>query len=105
VIPLDLTDPFARGKPENKLLLLWRMGIPAVVSATPAYRRVLDAAGLPMACADAAAWRATLATYLESETLRAAAGRRGAEYAELHAGDERLLERWDAVLESVDRGR
>ncbi|MEA2301300.1 MAG: hypothetical protein QOE44_1835 [Solirubrobacteraceae bacterium] len=105
VIPLDLTDPLARGKPENKLLLLWRMGIPVVVSATPAYRRVLDAAGLPMACADAAAWEATLATYVESEALRAAAGRRGAEYAELHAGDDRLLERWDAVLESVGRGR
>jgi glycosyltransferase involved in cell wall biosynthesis len=101
VIPLDLGDPFARGKPENKLLLLWRMGVPAVVSATPAYRRVLDAAGLEMACEDAAAWRATLAAYIESETLRARAGRAGAAYARAHAGDERLLERWDRVFESV----
>ncbi len=103
VIPLDLDDPFARGKPENKLLLLWRMGIPVVVSATPAYRRVLDAAGLAMACEDAAAWRATLGDYIESESLRADAGRRGAAFAEGHAGDARLLAGWDAVFHSVGR--
>jgi glycosyltransferase involved in cell wall biosynthesis len=105
VIPLDLSDPFARGKPENKLLLLWRMGIPAVVSATPAYLRVLSATGLPMACANAADWQATLAKYMESQELRAEAGRTGAEFAESHAGDERLLERWDAVFESVSAMR
>jgi hypothetical protein len=38
---------------------------------------------------------------MESEPLRAEAGRRGAEFVDLHTADERLLERWDAVFASV----
>ncbi|MDA1354604.1 MAG: hypothetical protein O3A01_09125, partial [bacterium] len=41
VIPIDLSDSFAFGKPENKLLLFWRMGMPVITSATPAYLRAM----------------------------------------------------------------
>jgi len=37
VIPIDLSNPVARSKPENKLMLLWRLGMPVVTSFTPAY--------------------------------------------------------------------
>src|SRR5258708_8532581 len=30
LIPIDLTDPFVTGKPENKLMLLWRVGLPVI---------------------------------------------------------------------------
>ena len=45
VIPIDLSDPFAFGKPENKLLLFWGMGMPVVTSAIPAYVRAMQAVG------------------------------------------------------------
>ena len=45
LIPINLDDPFVRGKPENKLLLLWRMGMPVVVSQTPAYRGAMADVG------------------------------------------------------------
>src|SRR5262249_40162466 len=32
LIPIDPTDRFAVGKPENKLLLLWRLGVPTLAS-------------------------------------------------------------------------
>ena len=34
-------DPMMVGKPENKLLLLWRMALPVLVSSTPAYQKVM----------------------------------------------------------------
>ena len=34
VIPIDLADPVAKAKPENKLMLLWRLGMPVITSAT-----------------------------------------------------------------------
>ncbi len=101
LVPLDLADPFARGKPENKLLLFWRMGMPALVSATPAYRRAMDAAGLDMACETPSEWLAQLERYMHDEEARREAGERGRAFAEEQHGDERLLERWDRVFESL----
>lgn len=101
VIPLDRRDPLAWGKPENKLLLLWRLGIPAIVSATPAYRRTMDACGLPMHCDTADEWRTKLRLFMSSENLRADAGHRGAAYAEATAGDDVLLAAWDAAVGSA----
>lgn len=42
IIPINLKDDFACAKPENKLLIMWRLNLPAFVSPTPAYARVLD---------------------------------------------------------------
>lgn len=101
LIPLDLGDPFARGKPENKLLIFWRMGMPALVSATPAYNRAMEAAGLDMVCATPGEWLAQLERYMHDEEARREAGERGRAFAEEHHGDKRLLERWDRVFESL----
>ena len=60
VIPLDLRDPFASGKPENKLLLLWRMGVPVVTSASPAYVRAMNAANLDYTAKNNSDWYSIL---------------------------------------------
>ena len=46
IIPIDLKNPLVKGKPENKLLLFWRMGMPVITSATPSYERAMKKAGL-----------------------------------------------------------
>jgi hypothetical protein len=47
---IDLSDPVISAKPENKPMLLWRFGMPVITSATPAYRRCMEAAGLDLVC-------------------------------------------------------
>ena len=101
VIPLDLRDAFARGKPENKLLSMWRMGLPTLVSATPAYGRAMAQAGLEMTCASDGEWLSRLRRYGDDEPARRAAGTLGREYAVSEHGTERILERWDSVFASV----
>ncbi|HUP15143.1 MAG TPA: hypothetical protein VM848_03705 [Acidimicrobiia bacterium] len=101
VIPLDLNDPFAAGKPENKLFVFWRLGVPALVSATPAHRRAMAAAGLDMAAAHPEEWEARLRLLIAEESTRRRAGRLGAGYAEAEAGESPLIEKWDAVVESL----
>lgn len=106
VIPIPSQDPLYRGKPENKLLLLWRLGMPVVVSATPAYVRATQAAGLPdMACSGAEEWKRVLRKYMNDEDARREAGQRGREYAEREFGEEVLAGRWDAVLDSAFSGQ
>ncbi len=104
VIPLDLSNPFARDKPENKLLLMWRMGLPALCSATPAYERAMRAAGVDMSCTSADDWAHKLRHYAADADARRIAGERGHAYAEREFSRDRMLARWDAVLESVGLG-
>lgn len=102
VIPIDLSDPFVTGKPENKLLLLWRMGMPVVTSATPAYQRAMRDAGLEgLACRDQREWLVAMERIIGNESLRQSVGMRGRELAETRYGKEVMLARWDAVFASI----
>jgi hypothetical protein len=101
VIPLDLASPFARGKPENKLLSMWRIAVPTLTSATPAYMRAMDGAGLEMSCRDQDEWLDSLRRYAADEGMRRDAGRRGRAFADSEHSAEQILERWDRVFESL----
>ena len=101
VIPIDLADPLVRGKPENKLVLFWRMGMPAVTSATPAYERAMTKAGLSMTCRNEDEWLATLEKYIGDETARRAAGMAGRCLAESNYGEEIILRQWDKLFDSL----
>lgn len=101
VIPLSLDDRFAAGKPENKLLLLWRIGIPVVVSATPAYSRAMQRAGLSFACKDNSQWLNSLEHLISKEEARIDAASRGKAYADTHFSDDKLLACWDKVIASL----
>ena len=102
LIPIDLADPFVRGKPENKLLLLWRMGMPVIAAGTPAYRRAMTKVGTPqLACVSADEWRAAFEYLISSETVRREAATRGQVHAQTYHGPEMVLARWDQVFSSL----
>ena len=101
VIPLGLGDPFARGKPENKLLMFWRMGLPALVSATPAYVRAMEGAGCEWLAASIEDWHSKLVALIDDESSRQGAARAGLSYVERHHSTESLLGRWEAMFASL----
>lgn len=101
LIPLPLDRPLERGKPESKLVSFWRMGLPTVTAATPAYARVMTAAGQNLSCSSAAEWVSALRTLAEDAVARERAGSGGRAYAETHYSDDRLLRAWDTVLASL----
>ena len=101
VIPLLLDSPLERGKPESKLVSFWRMGMPTVVSSTPAYVRTMGEAGQDLHCADEREWSDTLIRLIRSQDARSQAGRSGRAFAEQRYGDEALLSAWDRMFESL----
>lgn len=101
VIPLNMNDPFACGKPENKLLLLWRLGMPVVTSATPAYRRAMNRAGMDLTCSTENEWYATLKRMIQSKELRKESAIKGREYSEDKFDECKILSQWDAVFASI----
>lgn len=102
IIPIDLCDAMARGKPENKLVMLWQLGMPVLASDTPAYRRAMNGAGIGLYCASEEEWGAHL------EALIAADGadleRIGSQcrtYAETAYSKADFMDRFDRALEAV----
>jgi len=101
VIPLSLDDPFERGKAPNKLIMFWRMGVPTVTSATPAYCREMNGAGLNLTCESTEDWLNALRRMRDAEEVRRDAGIKGLSYVSTIHSEESLLARWDAVFASL----
>jgi hypothetical protein len=101
LVPLPLQDPLSAGKPENRLLLFWRMGIPVLVSSTEAHRHVMRESGINMSCTSQREWVEALQHYMSDQRAREEAGRRGRAFVEERCSEERSLAKWDDVLESV----
>jgi hypothetical protein len=101
LIPLDLEDPFSAGKPENKLLLFWRMGMPVVSSASPAYMRAMKAAGLDCTAKTESEWLAILEYLIQNEDGRKQAGLSGLNYVREKCAESIYLEKWDDVFLSL----
>jgi hypothetical protein len=102
VIPVPLNNPFSCGKPANKLALLWRMAMPVVTSATPAYQAMQCAAGLGhLACKDEADWLVALDRLMTAEAERREAGKRGHAFVTANLHTDGLLALWDDVFASL----
>lgn len=101
VIPIDIKNPLTSGKPENKLLLFWRMGMPAVVSATPAYKRAMETAGLKDYCRTPQQWYEKLEKMITDVKARQMAGELGKKTADTIYSEETYLRQWDELFRSV----
>lgn len=101
IIPIDMKSPMWVGKPANKLISFWRLGMPTLTSPTPAYEELMQEAGCDMVCLSRDDWTRKLEAYAGSVELRRAEGRRLREFAEFHFSNEALLSKWDDVLKSV----
>lgn len=102
VIPIDERNPLWWAKPENKLVLLWQLGMPVLASATPVYERAMRAAGLEMSCSTAAEWRDRLATLIETNASeRGRIGRRCRSHALEAYSKAEFLSRFDRALASI----
>jgi hypothetical protein len=100
IIPIDLANAFARGKPENKLVMLWKLGMPVLTSDTPAYRRAMEGAGLDLLCSNSADWRSKLEwTIAASDGERERIASQGRAFAERAYSKVEFLKRFDRAFE------
>lgn len=100
IIPLPRQNPFYWGKPENKLLLFWRMSVPVLVTDSPANARAMAGAELTGTCPDAG-WADRLRQMMADESLRRRSGESGHAFATSHHGATATLAAWDAMFESL----
>lgn len=101
IIPINLSIPLQYLKPENRLLIMWRLGIPCLTSASPAYIRVASQAGSDTICHSVEEWQTKLTWLLQDAESAEATVQSGQAYIkEFHNGDL-ILEKWDKAIASV----
>lgn len=102
IIPISSDNPMMWNKPENKLLLLWEIGIPTLTSDTPAYKRVMDIAGLDFYCSSSDAWVQKIEKYMNSSMEhRSGVTKRADDYLHGFHNKEEILRNWDDIFDSL----
>lgn len=99
IIPIDQTDLFACGKPENKLVMFCQLGVPVLTGDTPAYRRAMNTSGFDQVCRTTEEWRQALRQWTKapSEALRIA-GTHAHAFSSDHYSAARFCVPFDAAL-------
>ena len=101
VLPLDPGGSLNPLKPEGRLLIMWRLGLPCLVSPTLAYDRVMNLAGVKGICFTSEDWKRKLLELIDSEELRDEIVERGQQYIRDYHSEVRTLQLWDELFESV----
>lgn len=102
IIPIAHDQKLMWNKPENKLLLLWEIGIPVFTSSTPAYRRVMEKAGIDGCCSMQNDWVKKITDFKRTsfEAKQNTMDLARNYLIEKHSKNE-ILKNWDAIFESV----
>ena len=98
IIPINLNDKFASLKPENKLLSMWILGLPTLVSRTPAYERVLLKAGLEFCLVNDDDWYEKIQLLQNNDEFRREILEKANHYLSENHSREILLEKWSHAL-------
>jgi hypothetical protein len=102
IIPINFNNPMMWNKPENKLLLLWEIGIPTLTSATPAYKQVMNLAELDLYCSSADDWIQKIKDYKSSSIdSRKVTVEKANLYLQKFHNKKNILKNWDGIFNSL----
>jgi hypothetical protein len=101
MIPIDLTIPIQRLKPENRLLIMWRLGLPCLTSPSPAYTRVAEQAGVSAICKTMDDWFTNANRLINDSEFAHKDVVAGQNYLRKYHNESVLLSKWDTAIESV----
>jgi len=101
VLPLDPSGTLNPLKAENRLLMMWRIGLPALASPSLAYLRVMRETQIEGICRDSNEWQIKITELMESVELCQESVEKGQQYIRDTHSKEIILKAWDKLFESV----
>ncbi len=102
IIPLDKNNQFGWNKPANKLVSFWFAGLPTIVSATPAYKEIMQQAGSDLLCDNIGEWIQKLKwLYNLSADERKSLALRNLSFVKENYSDQKLDEVWESVFRMI----
>jgi hypothetical protein len=100
IIPVK-ENAFQWLKPENRLLIMWRLGLPCITSATPSFSRVSEATRSDFVCNSQTEWVFKISRVLEDPLYAEHNVLLGQKYLRENHSKEIFLSNWDNVVKSV----
>jgi hypothetical protein len=101
LLPLDEKNFLNLLKPENRLLIMWRLGVPCITSPNSAYQRVMSLSGNQNICNNPEDWLHQITLILEDSKIQRDIVERGQEYIMKFHGLNDTLLKWDEAFESI----
>ena len=102
IIPLDKRNIFGWNKPANKLVSFWFVGLPSIVSATPAYMEIMKEAESDLLCDTTEEWIDKLKwLYNLSAEERKSLALSNHSFVKENYSDQKLDEVWKSVFGMV----
>ena len=101
ILPISISEPMNNYKAENRLLIMWRLGLPVLASPTKAYSRVFNSISSDGICVDPQNWVSQIEGFAKDQEPFIDQIKRGQEYLSEHHSKEKLLQSWDTAIRSV----
>ncbi len=101
VIPIVGFKGYNHLKAENRLLIMWRLGLPVLTSPLDSYSRVMRVAKIDGICHDAFDWKVKMSNLSKSSDLRKEFIQKSHSYLENKHKTSDLLEKWDFVVGKI----
>lgn len=100
-IPIDIRSPIAWNKSENKLLGMWSLGLPVLVSPTPSYTRVMHEANLSECLVKNPDWNQRLSDFVNQPESASRIAKIGYDFAKAISNSSVVDKQWKNVFQSV----
>ena len=100
IIPVK-ENAFQWLKPENRLLIMWRLGLPCITSATPSFSRVSESTKSDIVSYSDTDWIFKISRMLGDPEYAENSVALGQKYLAENHSKEILLAKWDSVVMSV----
>jgi hypothetical protein len=98
IITLPLDSSINYFKPENKLIHMWRMAVPTIVTAIPSYVNVMNRSGQNDYCNNDDDWRRKLLNFIENQDQRQENANKGWYFVNEFYSNERIDIMWTEVF-------
>lgn len=100
LIPLNKRKNIMWQKPENKLLFFWQLGLPAITSPSPAYKRVMDAADVRMYAATTEEWVRQIIHYKNTnDAERSLIVKNMTNYVTVNHSKDIIMNQWKKIFQ------
>lgn len=97
-IPINLKDVIASGKPENRVLISWRLGLPVVASSTAANVRLQDKVDSKFTYTNVESLRSLFSSFFIDPQKLTQQIEEGKDYLKSYHSREILLRKWDSAV-------
>lgn len=101
LLPINLLSSIGKAKPENRLVLLWRFGVPALTSPLPSYKELAERTGVDFVCTNGQDWIDRIKRFTEPSDHNLMQARFLKDFADTHYSATIILDKWRGVLAAI----